>query len=248
MDAAPLTGQVDFSVAGHDVANLRIPLLAQRANPLQVTVTQSGAQPAPGNSTSGESGAVYVALSQAGDSISNGMVSVYADGAGPGQLKTTFMTSGSYWAHTSITQHGLCLASFTAGGANLAREPLVIGPAGVTAPLNLTLRDDCASLTLSLPTAGAALAPGEERWYTVYVVPDFESTENTVPQTLRPSSGGTVTLEGLTPGSYHVYTFAAPLVLEYHNPAALAALPTPGQAITLSPGTTSSLVLEVPAQ
>jgi hypothetical protein len=140
------------------------------------------------------------------------------------------------------------LALFTAGGTNLAREPLVIGPAGVTAPLDLALRDDCARLTLSLPTASAALAPGEERWYTVYVVPDFESTENTTPQTLRPSSGGTVTLEALTPGSYHVYTFAAPLVLEYHNPVALAALPTLGQAITLSPGATSSLVLEVPAQ
>jgi hypothetical protein len=243
-----LTGQVDFSVASHEVSNLRIPLLAQHDNPLQVIVTRSGAQPAPGTSASEQSGSVYVALSQAGDSISNGMVSIYAHGTGPGELETTFMTSGSYWAHTSITQHGLCLSSFTAGGANLAREPLVVGPAGVTAPLILVLRDDCASLTLSLPAAGATLTPGEERWYTVYVVPDFESTENAVPQTLRPSSGGSVTLEGLTPGSYHVYTFAVPLVLEYHNPAALAALPTPGQAITLSPGTTSSLVLEVPAQ
>ncbi|MGD0292745.1 MAG: carboxypeptidase-like regulatory domain-containing protein [Terracidiphilus sp.] len=248
MDSAPLTGQVDFSVAGHDVANLRIPLLAQRANPLQVTVTRSGAQAEPGSSASRESGAVYVALSETGESLTNGMVSVYADGAGPGQLETTFMPSGSYWAHTSITQHGLCLASFTAGGTNLAREPLVVGAAGVTAPLDLALRDDCARLTLTLPMAGAAMAPGEERWYTVYVMPDFESTENTTPQTLRPSSGGTVTLEGLTPGNYHVYTFDVPLVVEYHNPAALAALPTPGQAITLSPGTTSSLVLEVPAR
>jgi hypothetical protein len=248
MDSAPLTGQVNFSVAGRDLSNLRVPLLAQHANPLEVTVTRSGAQPAAGSSSPGESGAIYVALSQAGDSLTNGMVSVYADGTGPGQLETTFTTPGAYWAHTSITQHGLCLASFTAGGADLAREPLVVGPAGATAPLDLTLRDDCARLVLTLPTAGAALGPGEERWYTVYVAPDFESTENTVPQTLRPSSGGSVTLEGLTPGSYHVYTFAAPLVLEYHNPAALAALPTPGQAITLSAGTTSNLVLEVPAR
>jgi hypothetical protein len=245
MDTTPLTGQVDFSVAGHDVANLRIPLLAQHANSLQVIVNRSGEQPLHGNS---EQGSVYVALSEAGDSLSNGMVSIYARGAGPGQMETIFTPAGSYWAHTSISQHGLCLASFTAGGANLAREPLVIGPAGVTAPLDLTLRDDCARLTLSLSTAGAPLAPGEELWYTVYVVPDFDSTDNVVPQTLRPTSGGTVTLEGLTPGSYHVYNFAAPLVVEYHNPAALAALPTPGQAITLSPGTTGSLVLEVPAR
>ena len=244
MDAAPLTGQVEFSVSGHDVANLRIPLQAQRANPIQVTMVRSGLQPAPANS---ESGTFSVTLRDAGDSISNGMLSLYATGSGPGQLQTTFTPSGSYWADTMISQHGLCLASFTAGGANLAHEPLIVGPAGVTAPLTLALSNDCASLKLTLPTAGAALAPGEESWYTVYVVPDFETTENATPQTLRPSSGGTVTLEGLSPGSYHVYTFAAPLVLEYHNSAALAALPTPGQAVTLSPGTTTSLVLEVPA-
>ncbi len=247
MDAAPRTGQVEFAVAGHDISNLRIPLLALRVNPLWVTVTRSGMQASSDNPASGGSGSTYVALSEASDSLTSGRVSLYANGNGSGQLETTFKTSGSYWVHTSITQHGLCLASFTAGGANLAREPLAIGPAGVTAPLLLALRDDCASLTLSLPTAVAAQAPGEERWYTVYVVPDFESTENAVPQTLRPSSGGTVTLEGLTPGNYHVYTFAVPLVLEYHNPAALAALPTPGQPVTLSAGTTSSLVLEVPA-
>ena len=248
MDAAPLSGHVEFSVAGHDVSKLRIPLLPQRANPLQVTVAHSGAHTASGNSSSGESGAIVVTLSQAGESLSNDMVSLYAEGAAPGTLQTTFTPSGSYWAHTTISQHGLCLASFTAGGANLATEPLVVGTAGVTAPLDLALRDDCAQLTLVLPTAGAAPASGEELWYTVYVVPDFDSTENIVPHTLRPSSGGSYTVEGLTPGSYHIYTFVAPLVMEHHNPAALAALPMPGQAVTLSPGASSSLVLEVPAR
>jgi len=248
MDAAPLTGQEEFSVAGHDVSKLRIPLLPQHANPLQVTVAHSGAQTASGNSSSRESGAIIVTLSQAGESLSNGMVSLYAEGAAPGTLQATFTPSGSYWAHTTISQHGLCLASFTAGGANMAHEPLVVGTAGVTAPLDLALRDDCGQLTLMLPASGVAPASGEELWYTVYVVPDSESTDNVVPQTLRPSSGGSYTVEGLTPGSYHVFTFVAPLVLEYHNPAVLAALPTPGQAVTLSPGTASSLVLEVPAR
>ena len=176
-------------------------------NPLQVTVAHSGAQTA---SSSGESGAIIVTLSQAGDSLSNGMVSLYAEGTAPGPLQATFTPSGTYWVHTTISQHGLCLASFTAGGANLAREPLVVGTAGVTAPLDLTLRDDCAQLTLMLPAAGVAPASGEELWYTVYVVPDFDSTENIVPQTLRPSSGGSYTVEGLTPGSYHVYTLTGP--------------------------------------
>ena len=136
--------------------------------------------------------------------------------------------------------------SFTAGGANLGREPLVVGRSGPSAPLSLTLRDDCAGLTLALPASLAGPVAGEEPFYTVYVVPDFNSTSDVVPQTLRPSSGATVTLEGLTPGGYHVYSFATPVALEYRNPEALAALPNPGQAVTLSPGTTSNLVVEAP--
>jgi hypothetical protein len=65
---------------------------------------------------------------------------------------------------------------------------------------------------------------------------------------MHPSSGATLTVDGLTPGNYHVYAFNHPVRLEYRNPAVLAALPTPGQAVTLSAGATSSLVLEVPGQ
>jgi len=61
---------------------------------------------------------------------------------------------------------------------------------------------------------------------------------------LHPSSGATLSLDGLTPGSYHVYTFDIPVHLEYRNPAALAALPSAGQQVTISAGTTSSLVVE----
>jgi hypothetical protein len=94
----------------------------------------------------------------------------------------------------------------------------------------------------------AAMAPGEEPFYTVYVVPDFDSTADVEPLTLRASTGGALTLENLTPGSYHVYVFDAPVRLEYRNPSALAALPNPGQTVTLSPGVTSNLVLEVPGR
>jgi hypothetical protein len=107
------------------------------------------------------------------------------------------------------------------------------------------LRDDCAQLTLSLPES-VGLSAGEEPYYTVYVVPDFDSTEDVVPQTLRPSTGGRITLTGLTPGNYHVYTFARPVALEYRNPAVLASLP--GQAVALAPGAEAELAVEVTQQ
>jgi hypothetical protein len=171
------------------------------------------------------------------------MVMSLAQGNSDDTLKSSFVTPGAYWAHTAIAQKGLCESSFTAGGASLAHEPLLLGISGAAAQLNLALRDDCATLNLSLPPAVASLTAGEEPFYTVFVVPDFDSTVDVVPQTLRPSTGAKITLSGLTPGNYHVYTFNRPAALEYRNPSALAGLS--GQPVTLSPGSTSDLTLEV---
>jgi hypothetical protein len=53
-------------------------------------------------------------------------------------------------------------------------------------------------------------------------------------------------VSGLTPGNYHVYVFAGPHSLEYHNREVLAALK--GQAVTLEPEGTAELILEVPGR
>jgi len=232
----PFTGSVELSVAGHPVSNLRISLGMVHGSPVQATVTRTGDKPT--------GASVVVLVSSADGGIDGGVVSAFANGQAPGPLETTYATPGSYWVHTHIGQKGLCEASFMAGGANLAREPVLMGLAGPTAPMALVLRDDCAQLQLSLPVSLSAMVAGVEPFYTVYAVPDFDSTVDVQPVTLRPSTGGAATLESLTPGSYHIYTFAGPMLLAYRNPAVLAALP--GQVVTLSSGATSGLVLEVP--
>lgn len=238
MDAGPFTGSVEFAVAGHEVLKLHVPLVVARGGPVQATVAQTAAK--------ASGGAVIVMVSQADGGIDGGVVSAFASGQAPGPLETTYVTPGSYWVHTHIAQKGLCESSFTVGGASLTRESAVMGLAGPTAAMELVLRDDCAALDLSLPESVSAITAGEEPFYTVYAVPDFDSTVDVQPVTLRASTGGSVTLESLTSGSYHVYTFAGSKSLEYRNPAVLAALPNPGQAVTLSPGSTSDLVLEAP--
>ena len=80
------------------------------------------------------------------------------------------------------------------------REPVTIGLSGSAATMELTMRDDCASLQLSLPESMDSITAGEEPFFTVYAVPDFDSTSEVQPETLRASTGGSVTLSGLTPG------------------------------------------------
>ena len=241
-----LIGRADVSVAGHAITHLQIPLVAQRSNVIQVSVLRSGAAQA--TTDSGQRQApLVVMLSQAGGLISDGMVTSFGEGYDTGPIETSAdIGPGSYWVHTSIPERTLCEASFTAGGASLAREPLVLSLSGASAPLTLTLRDDCASLKISLPPTASVQPTGDEPNYTIYVVPDFDSTTDITPVVLRPSSGGTYILSGLTPGSYHVYTFSSPVQLEYRNPEAMHAFAGRGQAITLDPGGSSSLVVEVP--
>jgi hypothetical protein len=110
--------------------------------------------------------------------------------------------------------------------------------------MELTLRDDCGSLNLTLPGAQATFVPGEEPFYTVYVVPDFDTVQDIPPMTVHPSSGATLTLDGLTPGNYHVYSFDAPVHLAYRDPAAMSALSNAGQEVTVSAGTAANVVVE----
>jgi Carboxypeptidase regulatory-like domain len=236
-----LVGAVDFSVAGHAVTGLRVPLSAPNPSAIEVSVIRSGA-----SSVQAQNGQVAVMMSQARGWIGGGMVSQYAGGALTGPLAASYMAPGSYWVHTYLSGRGLCESSFTAGGASLGHEPVTIGLSGATAPMELALRDDCAQLTISLPESLAGTTAGEERFYTVYVLPDFDYTKDLSPVVLRPSSTTTATLNDLTPGNYHVYMFEGNVPLEYRNPAVLAVLPNPGQTVTLSPGAAATLVLEAP--
>jgi hypothetical protein len=246
-DAGQLVGAVDFTVAGRDVQNLRIPLAVPHPSSVQLVITRTALSPTQSAADQSKPGEIQVVLSPAGGGwIGEGIVSAYASGRSQGSMEATWLTPGSYWAHAHIGQKGLCEDSFTAGGVNLAREPVILGLSGSVSTMTLALRDNCASLTLSLPQSLMAAASGEEPFYTAYAVPDFDSTADVAPVTLRPSTGGTATLEDLTPGSYHVYVFNATARLEYRDRSVLASLPNPGQPVTLSAGTTSNLVLEAP--
>ena len=238
-----LSGQADFSVSGHAITDLRVALGPDSTNPLQVIVNRTGAEPPPQRNGNGPG--VFISASLAGADAPYPMSTQFAQGSVPGTLDTQSLAPGSYWLHTTITQAGLCESSFTAGGANLAREPLAVGANGSTAPLTLTLRDDCASLHVSLPQQMPASASGEMPMVYVYVVPDFDSTVELRQHVLQTVYDRSAIDEHLTPGAYHVYALTAPRQLPFRDPDAMAALNLQGQAVTLSPGDNASIVLEV---
>jgi Carboxypeptidase regulatory-like domain len=247
----PFTGFAEFSIEGHAVTNLRIPLSAVPSWPVHLKTAQSAMRPPQSTMMSGQGLQNMVTISTAdaaGTPGSGGSDSATAVESGPNQLDLNGAGFGPLWIDAQVNDRSLCVGSFTAGGINLAREPVNLNPSATPLPMELTLRSDCATLTLELPPALSAFLPGEEPFYTVYVVPDFDTTANTPPMNIHPSSGGYLNLDGLTPGNYHVYVFDSPVRLEYRNPAVLAALSNRGQWVTLSPGMTASLVLEAPGR
>ncbi len=243
------TGFAEFSVDGHTVNNLHVPLSFLPAWPVHLRMVQTAMRPPQATAYSGRGleNMVTVSATDAGEiPVAGATENATAEASGPNQLDLNGAGFGSLWINAMVNDRSLCVDSFTAGGTNLAREPLNLNPTATPPPMELTLRDDCAMLTLELPAALSAFLPGEEPYYTVYVVPDFATTADTPPMTVHPSSGSGLTLEGLTPGDYHIYVFDSPVRLEYRNPAVLAALPNPGQPVTLSPNATTSLILQVP--
>lgn len=247
----PFTGFAEFSVEGHAVTNLRIPLSHVPSWPVHLKTAQSAMRPLQSAmmSSQGLQNLVTISTTDAGQTPASGAGdSANSVASGPNQLDLNGAGFGLLWMDAQVTDRSLCVDSFTAGGINLAREPLNLNPSATPLPMELTLRADCATLTMELPPALSAFLPGEEPFYTVYVVPDFDTTADTPPMNVHPSSGGFLTLDGLTPGNYHVYVFDSPVRLEYRNPAVLAALSNRGQWVTLSPGITTSLTLEVPGR
>jgi hypothetical protein len=240
--ASVLAGSVDFVVSGRPVPNLRCSLASVTPSPVEVTVNHTTGQ------AMGSGPLALVTVSVAQGWVDDSLVREYANGDAPGPLAAIYTRPGNYWVSAHVQQKGFCEASLTSGGANLAREPLVIGASGSSLPMELTLRDDCATLQLNLPDTQDPITAGNEQFYTAYVVPDFDSTAEMAPVTLRPSTGGSATVGNLTPGNYHVYTFPGFVEFAYRNHEALAAMSSHAQAVTLAPSATASLQVEAPAQ
>jgi hypothetical protein len=235
-------GSVDFAVAGHAVTGLRFAVKPPPASTALLTLHHAATHE--NKAYRNFEAETSILTSQSGDPATSGINTPIALNMQTGSNSVSMLFPGSYWLNTFTSTRPFCVQSLTAAGADLASEPLHVALNRAIPPLELTLRDDCAQLTLSLPPTLTAQSAGEEPAYTVYAVPEFATTTPIASVTLRPSSGGSAMLEGLTPGAYRIYTFDHPVEVAFRE--ARAALPDAGQSITLAPEDDAHLVVEVP--
>ena len=144
-------------------------------------------------------------------------------GVPPGSYKLIVHNSGN-----------TCVNTISQGSTDLLREDLtVMGGSTRTEPIEVTLRNDCATLSGTVKTNSPGYAG------TVLVVPSAAGMETRV----APAFNGNFAVPGLAPGDYRVYAFTDVSNLEYANPEALREFS--GQQITLGPNAKTTMQLDL---
>ena len=137
------------------------------------------------------------------------------------------------------------VASADYGQTNLLADDLVIVPGAPPLPLNIVLRNDCASLGGLVHVPDGLVAP-------VYIVAVQDGVANASPRTTyfypqRDKNPGAPEffLDSLAPGDYLVFAFGRAEALEYSNPDVLQNYASQAARITLAPGRRAEVSLEL---
>jgi hypothetical protein len=133
------------------------------------------------------------------------------------------------------------VTSISSDGVDLLRQPLVVGPGGTTAPIEVTLRDDTATLSGSVlwPNTTPSDPDGDQSLATLLCIPTRASSAN--PYSGIVTNRGKFNISNLAPGEYLVLAQklapdAQLLNIEYQNPDVLREYQSKGTTVTLTPG------------
>jgi|SRR5579875_838861 len=130
-----------------------------------------------------------------------------------------------------------CLDSLTSGNVDLLQNDLVVLPGSQPQPINLVLRNDCATLQVSVHSED----PSARSF--VLLVP---SSRAILPITMQLEPGASATLGNLSPGEYQVYAFSNIDGLEYANPEVMREYS--GQQLTLAPNQHANVTVNMIAR
>jgi hypothetical protein len=134
----------------------------------------------------------------------------------------------------AVPYGGDCLASISAGGVDLTRNPLVVSAGSQTAPIDVTLEDNCASIQgqvrMDTPAADAS----------VILAPSSGAIQ---PQLAMLQQDGSFAFNRLSPGDYRLYAVSTAAGLEYGNAEAMRQID--GASVTLTAKQKASVTLNL---
>ena len=142
------------------------------------------------------------------------------------------------------------VAAVSSGGLDLLHNPLVVPPGGTSSPIEITLRDDGATVEGTIEnwqgeTQGRnTLLPGQQL-ACIYLVP---TTETMAPPLVGWTGDGHFSLQQIPPGSYRAIAFnRQPGDLEFTNEDAMKKYEPKSQVIELEAGQKQQLNLQLNA-
>jgi len=240
--------RADFHVANGPVSGLSMTLLPLRPIPVEVRrefTVNAGNNPL--QSQIAASPGVNLVLTSAdsgiGDSVGTGLN--HREGTTDKSLfELDDVAPGRYWVQATPYQG--YLSSMTSGGADLTREPLIVGPGNTTASIQIALRNDGGQIQCTVnPAASSATAPplGEMSFYFVYAIPEFPAGAQ-IPQTASQGLGACA-LANLAPGRYRVVALDKSMEIDGSDPGILERFSGLGKPVTVEAGGVVNLELDL---
>ncbi|MDQ2776912.1 MAG: carboxypeptidase-like regulatory domain-containing protein [Acidobacteriota bacterium] len=224
-----LMGEQALAVDNGDITNIRLQLLPATTIPVQISNSAGGS---PSN----------VQLRLVGDSGS-GQGEYQASYSPPPEPANTggktsalsFMNvrAGHYDLRAQVFGTG-CLDSVRYAGADAGREGLTVSPNGGTSPVEVVLRQDCATIQVRLNR------PARSKSVSVLLLSDNPIFD---PRVVNMTGEGPVNLPNLSPGNYRLYAFDDVANLEYGNPDAMRSFTA--KELTLDPKQSAEVTLDV---
>jgi hypothetical protein len=165
---------------------------------------------------------------------------------------------GRYWVRVQSASR--FAASVRSGTTDLQHEPLVVGAGGATSPLEITMRDDFATIDgtvegiVPTATSSGALQPDTESGETglasgpapahVYCIPMSDGDGEFARITVAPN--GSFSSHPLAPGTYRVLAFEREqLQFEYRDPEAMKTYDNMGPVVHVASGQKEHVTLQL---
>jgi hypothetical protein len=205
---------------GSDIENLRIVL--QPVPPIPVHIV---------NAPEGGQSVQLRLVPQNGPRLDNQEYGAAQQNGNPEALAIQNVAPGAYRVVVQSNGPG-CVDSISSGTQDLMRDPLVVAPGSAPSAIQVTLRNDCASLDVTLQSQNQTVPK------TILLLSESPALDAKIAYL---QAGSHMQLSALTPGTYRLYAVPDLNNLEYTNPEAMRDLES--QEITLAPNQQAAVTI-----